>query len=207
MEQLKIKQTKKVVNQVADNSKEIAALKAGAIGDDLLFERVTTIIENRKARAGAVANQEVTLMYWEVGKYIGSALLGGERGTYGKQIVVTLSQQLQEKYGSSFEYSNIRRMMQLAARFPEIEIVIPLAQQLSWSKPASPLRHIGLTYRQKFSSNKKSAKFTQKRRNGSNAGKRLYSAERKKKYNTLSNRIKAMVMMTQMNTIEVCRQL
>ena len=118
---------------MADNSREITALKAGAIGDDLLFERVTAIIENRKARAGAFANQEVTLMYWEVGKYIGSALLGGKRGGYGKQIVVSLAQQLQEKYGSSFEYSNLRRMMQFAARFPEIEIVVPLAQQLSWS--------------------------------------------------------------------------
>jgi hypothetical protein len=46
-------------------------------------------------------------MYWEVGQYIGSVVLGGGRGAYGKQIVATLSQQLQEKYGDSFEYTKI----------------------------------------------------------------------------------------------------
>ena len=35
------------------------------------------------------------LMFWEVGKHIGSVLLGGERAEYGKRIVVPLAQQLQ----------------------------------------------------------------------------------------------------------------
>ena len=50
--------------------------------------------ENRKLRAQAQANQESVLMFWEIGKYIGSILLGDERAGYGKQIVVTLAQQL-----------------------------------------------------------------------------------------------------------------
>ena len=83
--------------------------------------------------AQAQVNQESILMFWEVGKHIGSILLGGERAEYGKQILVTVSQELQEKYGSSFEYSNITRMIKFAARFPDAQIVIPLAQQLSWS--------------------------------------------------------------------------
>jgi len=37
-------------------------------------------------------------MFWEVGKYIGSFLPGGERAGYGKQILVTASQELQTKY-------------------------------------------------------------------------------------------------------------
>jgi len=72
-------------------------------------------------------------MFWEVGKYIGSILLDGERAGYGKKIVVTLAQQLQTKYGSSFDYSNVTRMIKFAARFPDVRIVVPLAQQLSWS--------------------------------------------------------------------------
>ena len=39
-------------------------------------------------------NHENVLMFWEVGKYIGSVLLGNERAKYGKQIVVPLAQQL-----------------------------------------------------------------------------------------------------------------
>ena len=57
-----------------------------------IFAHITTIIENRKSRAAAHANCEVTLMYWEIGKYINSVILEGDRGEYGKQIVVTLAQ-------------------------------------------------------------------------------------------------------------------
>jgi predicted nuclease of restriction endonuclease-like (RecB) superfamily len=103
------------------------------IDESTLFDSVSAIIENRKFRAQTQANQESVIMFWEVGKYIGSVLLGGERAGYGRKIVVTLSQQLQAKYGSSFDYSNVTRMIKLAARFPDIQIVVPLAQQLSWS--------------------------------------------------------------------------
>ena len=64
-----------------------------------LFARISKIIEKRKNRAGMYANREVTLMYWEIGRYIGSVLLGGERAEYGKKILATLSQQLIKKYG------------------------------------------------------------------------------------------------------------
>ena len=117
----------------AKNDTQDIIKDTAAIDESALFERVAAIIENRKTRAGAYANCEVTLMYWEVGHYINATLLGGERAEYGKRIVATLAQQLQEKYGGSFDYSNMRRMMQFAARFPKIEIVAPLAQQLSWS--------------------------------------------------------------------------
>ena len=110
------------------------SLKKYELEDELkIFAHITTIIENRKFRAAAHANCEVTLMYWEIGKYINSVILDGDRGEYGKQIVVTLAQQLQEKYGSSFDYTNIHRMVQFAKRFPDIKIVVPLAQELSWS--------------------------------------------------------------------------
>jgi hypothetical protein len=98
-----------------------------------LFKHVSAIIENRKIRAQSQANRESVLMFWEIGKHIGSVLLGGERAGYGKQIVMTLSQQLQEKYGSSFDYTNVTRMIRFAARFPDSKILVPLAQQLSWS--------------------------------------------------------------------------
>ena len=41
--------------------------------------------------------------------------------------------QLVEKYGKNFELKNLYRMMQFAEKFPDIEIVVPLARQLSWS--------------------------------------------------------------------------
>lgn len=112
---------------------ELAVQGEAQIDEVDLIMRVSAIIENRKHRAQSQINQEAVMMFWEVGKHIGSVLLGGERARYGKQILVTLSQELQMKYGSSFEYSNVTRMIKFAARFPDAQILVPLAQQLSWS--------------------------------------------------------------------------
>jgi predicted nuclease of restriction endonuclease-like (RecB) superfamily len=103
------------------------------LDESQIFERVASIIETRKSRAGAFANREVTLMYWEVGQYIGSIMLGGERAEYGKRIVAALAQQLTKHYGNSFERTKITRMIKFAKLFPDFEIVAPLAQQLCWS--------------------------------------------------------------------------
>ena len=105
-----------------------------------LFTRVSAIIEKRKHRAAAYANREVTLMFWEVGKYIGSVLLDGARGKYGDQIVSGLSTQLATKYGNSFTLRNLRRMVQFASQFSDIEIVTTLSSQLSWSHFTELLR-------------------------------------------------------------------
>jgi len=99
------------------------------INEIALFNDVSEIIERRKFRAQVLINKENVLMFWEVGKHIGSVLLGGERAEYGKKIVVTLAQQLQVKYGSSFDYTNVTRMIKFAARFSDFEILVPLAQQ------------------------------------------------------------------------------
>ena len=81
------------------------------IDEAALFHDITVIIEKRKLRAQAQINNENVLMFWEIGKHIGSVLLGGERAEYGKRIVVTLAQQLHSKYGSSFDYHNLTRMI------------------------------------------------------------------------------------------------
>jgi predicted nuclease of restriction endonuclease-like (RecB) superfamily len=99
----------------------------------LLFTQIAKIIENRKYKAITHTNQEVTMMFWEVGQHINSVVLDSKRAEYGKQIVATLSLQLVKKYGNSFELTNLRRMMRFAEQFPEKKIVATLSPQLSWS--------------------------------------------------------------------------
>ncbi|MDR2716713.1 MAG: PDDEXK nuclease domain-containing protein [Treponema sp.] len=106
---------------------------ASSSNENSLFTHVSKIIEKRKNRAGMYANREVTLMYWEIGRYIGSVLLGGERAEYGKKILATLSQELLKKYGQAFDIHNIRRMIRFAEKFSSLRIVTELASQLSWS--------------------------------------------------------------------------
>ena len=102
--------------------------------EDILFTDLCNIIDSARHRVATVANSGMTLMYWGVGNRINTELLNNERAEYGKQIVVTVSQQLQEKYGKKgFEYSNVTRMMKLASLLPDHQIVVTLSQQLSWS--------------------------------------------------------------------------
>jgi predicted nuclease of restriction endonuclease-like (RecB) superfamily len=111
----------------------MSASSAGLVDENALFERVAAIIENRKGRAAAYANSEVTLMYWEVGKYIGSVVLGGNRAEYGKKVFAALSQKLVARYGKSFSEQNLYRMTRFAELFADAEILSPLATKLSWT--------------------------------------------------------------------------
>ncbi len=56
-----------------------------------------------------------------------------KRAEYGKEIVVTVSRQLVSEFGEGFTDKNLRRMIQFAEAFPDMEIVVTLSRQLSWS--------------------------------------------------------------------------
>ena len=129
--------TKKNNLPAATSRQRIAKIQEAALPCSL-FSDCCKIIEKRKYSAGAYANKEIILMCHEIGQRINVNVLGGQRAEYGKRIVAELAQQLREKYGSTFDYMNVRRMMQFTTRFPDFQIVSPLAIQLSWSH-LSPL--------------------------------------------------------------------
>ena len=101
--------------------------------EQTLFNDLSQLIEQSKNFVIIQTNSVMTMLFWNVGKRINEDILKNKRADYGKQIVATLAQQLTEKYGKNFELRNLRRMMQFAELFPELEIVVPLARQLSWS--------------------------------------------------------------------------
>lgn len=99
-----------------------------------LMNDLRYIIDQARGRVATTANYTMTMMYWHIGERINREVLGNQRAEYGKQIVVSIVQQLQEEYGSKgFEERNIRRMMQFASIFPDEQILSPLVSQLSWS--------------------------------------------------------------------------
>lgn len=98
-----------------------------------LVQDLRQIIEQARGRVAATVNSELTMMYWHIGERINRDVLGNQRAEYGKQIVSTVSTQLQEEYGKGFEERTIRRMMQFAAMFPDIRILSTLLSKLSWS--------------------------------------------------------------------------
>jgi len=101
--------------------------------NQVLFNDLAKIIEQGKSQAIAKVNSTLTLVYWQVGNKINQHILENKRADYGKEVVATVSTQLIEHFGKSFQLRNLRRMMQFAELFPDFGIVSPLATQLSWS--------------------------------------------------------------------------
>ena len=96
-----------------------------------LVDDLRQIINQTRNRVAVNVNAELTLMYWHIGERINREVLGNERAEYGKQIVATVSQQLQTEYGDKgFEKSSITRMMKFARLFPDYQIVATLSRQL-----------------------------------------------------------------------------
>ena len=98
-----------------------------------LFQDINHLIQESKTKVAAVANAEITILFWNIGNRINEDVLGNARAQYGKQIVVTLSRQLTAYYGNSYDEKKLRRMMQFAKSFPSLENVVTLSRQLSWS--------------------------------------------------------------------------
>lgn len=98
-----------------------------------LFQDINHLIQESKTKVAAVANAEITILFWNIGNRINEDVLGNARAQYGKQIVVTLSRQLTAYYGNSYDEKKLRRMMQFAKSFLSLENVITLSRQLSWS--------------------------------------------------------------------------
>ena len=109
-------------------------INSGSVEQQSLIKDLRQIIEQARGHVAATANYELTMMYWHIGERINREVLGNQRAEYGKQIVAQVATQLQEDYGKKgFEIRNIRRMMQFAQMFPDIQIVSPLVSKLSWS--------------------------------------------------------------------------
>jgi len=101
--------------------------------EKIILSDIRFIIDQTKEKVSKIISSNVVALYWKIGNRINFEILDHQRAEYGKQIVATLSRQLTQEYGRSYEEKNLRRMMQFAYLFPDIEIVATLWRQLSWS--------------------------------------------------------------------------
>lgn len=103
------------------------------LSEQSLFNELSQLIEQSQLQVATQINSALTMLFWHIGERINQNILQNKRADYGKQIVVTLSRQLTEKYGRNFEEKNLRRMLQFAEQFSDEQIVVTLSRQLSWS--------------------------------------------------------------------------
>ena len=107
-------------------SKEIGKIQP-LVGD------IKTLIAESRQQVAVAVNSAISMLYWSIGKRINDEVLQNQRAEYGKEIVVTLSRQLEVDYGKGWGEKQLRQCMKLAETFPEKEIVYTLCRQLSWS--------------------------------------------------------------------------
>lgn len=100
---------------------------------ELIVGDIKTLIEQSRQNVALAVNAEITLLYWKVGKRINDEVLGNERAEYGKQIVQTLSVQLEQEYGNGWGEKQLRQCMQFAEVFGDEQIVYTVCRELSWS--------------------------------------------------------------------------
>lgn len=94
------------------------------------------LIEAAHQRVALAVNAEFTQLYWQIGRRVGTELLQGQRGEYGKQVVADLARQLTADFGKGWSERQLRYCVRIAEVFPAAEILHTLCAQLSWS----PLR-------------------------------------------------------------------
>ncbi len=103
------------------------------IDENRLLLELSDIIDNGQKQIATQVNSGVVIMFWQVGTKVNGHVLDNQRASYGKQIVVTLSRQLQEMFGKNFEEKNLRRILQFSSEFQDFENVVTLSRHLSWS--------------------------------------------------------------------------
>lgn len=72
-----------------------------------LINSIIGLIDQTRHIVAKTVNQELTLLYWNIGKTINDDILKNDRADYGKKLIPTLSLALTKKYGVGFNKRNL----------------------------------------------------------------------------------------------------
>ena len=99
---------------------------------DINFNQIIEMIEKRKNNAYRKVNEELILLYLEVGKFLYELR---ENSNYGDKITTKGSDFMKNNYPNikGFTKRNIERMIQFYSTYKDDEIATPLVAQLSWT--------------------------------------------------------------------------
>lgn len=98
-----------------------------------LLNSIIGLIDQTRHIVAKTVNQELTLLYWNIGKSINDDILKNDRADYGKKLILNLSDELSNRYGSGFNKRNLHSFIKLNTVFQDITIVHTVCAQLSWS--------------------------------------------------------------------------
>ena len=97
-----------------------------------LTKDIQNLISSSQETAIRAVDTQRVILYWNIGKRIVEELQDGkDRADYGKQIIKTLSSDLEPIYGSGYSYRQLYLFLQFYKEFP---IVNALRSQLNWTQ-------------------------------------------------------------------------
>lgn len=99
---------------------------------DVDFNQIIELIEKRKNNAYKKVNEEMILLYLEVGRFLYELK---ENSGYGDKITTKAADFMKNNYPAikGFTKRNIERMVQFYSTYKDDEIASPLVTQLSWT--------------------------------------------------------------------------
>jgi len=98
-----------------------------------IFNRISGLIEQARKRVATTINEEMVLLYWNIGKAIKEEIIKSKRAEYGEQIVQSLTAQLVQRYGRGFSKRNLWNMIKLYDEFPILQSLLGEFKGLSWT--------------------------------------------------------------------------
>lgn len=103
------------------------------INIDDLYNKIVDRIEKAKRNVAIQVNEEMTILYWNIGKDITENVLNYEKAEYGKAVIKKLSQRLTIEYGRGYSSPNLFRMLKVYEFYPDLQKFSILSRKLSWS--------------------------------------------------------------------------
>lgn len=96
------------------------------------FKQIILLIEKRKSNAYRRVNEELILLYLDVGKFLYELI---ECGRYGDKVIDKAANFMKENYPEvkGFNRRNLYRMVEFYKVYKDDSIVTPLVTQLSWT--------------------------------------------------------------------------
>ena len=98
-----------------------------------LFDKISTLIEQARKKVATTINEEMVILYWNIGKTIKEEIIKSKRAEYVKQIIQSLSGELTQKYGKGFSPQNLWYMVQLYEEYPILQSLLGEFKGLSWT--------------------------------------------------------------------------
>ena len=100
---------------------------------DQIFDKIAGLIEKARQNIATTINEEMVILYWNIGRTIKEEIIKSKRAEYGEKIVQSLTALLTPRYGRGFSKRNLWNMIKLYDEYPILQSLLGEFKGLSWT--------------------------------------------------------------------------